>query len=44
MSKKEKDVSNKHVWVKKSDNLCLVAHTALKVLACGIWIVLAPNI
>jgi hypothetical protein len=31
MAKKEKDVS-KHVWVKKSDNLCLVAHTTLKVL------------
>jgi len=37
MSKKEKDVSNKHVWVKKSDNLCLVAHTALKVLDTCLW-------
>jgi len=35
MSKKEKDVS--HVWVKKSDNLCLVAHTALKVLDTCLW-------
>jgi hypothetical protein len=37
MSKKEKDISNKHVWVKKSDNLCLVAHTALKVLDTCLW-------
>jgi predicted mannosyl-3-phosphoglycerate phosphatase (HAD superfamily) len=35
MSKKEKDVS--HVWVKKSDNLCLVTHTALKVLDTCLW-------
>jgi hypothetical protein len=37
MSKKEKDVSNKHVWVKKSDNLCLVAPTALKFLDTCLW-------
>jgi len=36
MAKKEKDVS-KHAWVKKSDNLCLVAHTALKVLDTYLW-------
>jgi hypothetical protein len=37
MSKKEKNSSNKHVWVKESDNLCLVAHTALKVLDTCLW-------
>jgi hypothetical protein len=37
MSKKEKDVSNKHVLVKKSYNLCLVAHMALKVLDTCLW-------
>jgi hypothetical protein len=37
MAKKEKDVSNKHVWVKKSDNLCLVTYTALKVLDTCLW-------
>jgi len=37
MSKKEKNSSNKHVWIKKSDNLCLVAHTALKVLDTCLW-------
>jgi hypothetical protein len=37
MSKKEKNFSNKHVWVKKSGNLCLVAHTALKVLDTCLW-------
>jgi len=36
MAKREKDIS-KHVWVKKSDNLCLVAHTALKVLDTCLW-------
>jgi hypothetical protein len=37
MSKKEKNFSNKHVWVKKSDNLCIVAHIALKVLDTCLW-------
>jgi len=37
MSKKEKNSSNKHVWIKKCDNLCLVAHTALKVLDTCLW-------
>jgi hypothetical protein len=37
MSKKEKNSSNKYVWIKKSDNLCLVAHTALKVLDTCLW-------
>jgi hypothetical protein len=37
MSKKEKNLWNKHVRVKKSDNLCLVAHTALKVLDTCLW-------
>jgi len=37
MAKKEKNVSNKHVWVKKSDNLCLVAPTALKFLDTCLW-------
>jgi hypothetical protein len=37
MSKKEKNSSNKHVWIKKSDNLCLVAHTTLKVLDTCLW-------
>jgi hypothetical protein len=36
-SKKENNSSNKHVWIKKSDNLCLVAHTALKVLDTCLW-------
>jgi hypothetical protein len=46
MAKKEKDVS-KYMWVKKSDNLCLVANTTLKVLDTCLWYldrVLAPNI
>jgi hypothetical protein len=29
---KKKNTSNKQVWIKKDDNLCLVAHTALKIL------------
>jgi len=37
MSKKEKNSTNKHVWVRKSDNLFLVAHTALKVLDTCLW-------
>jgi hypothetical protein len=37
MSNKEKDVAHKHVWVKKNDNLCLVTHTALKVLDTYLW-------
>jgi hypothetical protein len=27
----------KHVWVKKEDNLCLVSHTALKILDTCLW-------
>jgi hypothetical protein len=37
MSKKGKNTSNKQVWIKKSDNLCLVADTALKVLDTCLW-------
>jgi hypothetical protein len=37
MSKEKKDVSHKHVWIEKSDNLCLVTHTALKVLDTCLW-------
>jgi hypothetical protein len=29
---KSKNTTNKQVWIKKEDNLCLVAHTALKIL------------
>jgi hypothetical protein len=36
MSKKGK-ITSKQVWIKKSDNLCLVAHTALKVLDTCLW-------
>jgi hypothetical protein len=35
MSKKEKNFSNKHVWIKKSDNLYLVAHTAYLLVVFG---------
>jgi hypothetical protein len=40
-----KKKTSKQVWVKKEDNLCQVAHTALKflILVCGIWIVAALN-
>jgi hypothetical protein len=46
MINKRKNTTNKQVWIKKEDNLCLVAHTALKylILVCGIWIVDALNI
>jgi hypothetical protein len=46
MLNKRKNTTNKQVWIKKEDNLCLVAHTALKylILVCGIWIVDALNI
>jgi hypothetical protein len=37
MSKMGKNTTNKQVWIKKSDNLCLVAHTALKVLDTCLW-------
>jgi hypothetical protein len=37
MSKKGKNTSNKQVWIKKNENLCLVAHTALKVLDTCLW-------
>jgi hypothetical protein len=37
ISKMEKNSSNKHVWIKKSDNLCLVAHIALRVLDTCLW-------
>jgi hypothetical protein len=29
--------TSKQVWVKKEDNLCLVAHTALKILDTCLW-------
>jgi hypothetical protein len=29
--------ASKQVWVKKEDNLCLVAHTALKILDTCLW-------
>jgi hypothetical protein len=29
---KRKNATNKQVWIKTEDNLCLVAHTALKIL------------
>jgi hypothetical protein len=34
---KRKKYVSKHVWAKKSDNLCLVAHTALKLLDTCLW-------
>jgi len=36
MSNKE-NPKEKHVWVKKEDNLCLVAHTTLSVLDTCLW-------
>jgi hypothetical protein len=32
MLNKRKNTINKQVWIKKEDNMCLVAHTALKIL------------
>jgi len=32
-----KNTTNKQVWIKKEDNLCLVAHTALKILDTCLW-------
>jgi hypothetical protein len=32
-----KKKASKQVWVKKQDNLCLVAHTALKILDTCLW-------
>jgi len=32
-----KKKASKQVWVKKEDNLCLVAHTALKILDTCLW-------
>jgi hypothetical protein len=34
---KKKNTTNKQVWIKKEDNLCLVAHTALKILDTCLW-------
>jgi len=34
---KRKNTTNKQVWIKKEDNLCLVAHTALKILDTYLW-------
>lgn len=44
--RKKKNAKDKQVWVKKEDNLCLVAHTILKVLdtCLSCWIVNALNI
>lgn len=36
LTNKKKNTS-KQVWVKKEDNLCLVAHTALKILDTCLW-------
>jgi hypothetical protein len=33
----KKNISNKQVWIKESNNLCFVAHTALKVLGTRLW-------
>jgi hypothetical protein len=33
----KKNISNKRVWIKESDNLCFVSHTALKVLDAWLW-------
>jgi hypothetical protein len=37
MSSKRKNATNKQVWIKKEDNLCLVAHIALKILDTCLW-------
>jgi hypothetical protein len=34
----DKKKTSKQVWVKKEDNLCLVAHTALKILDTCLWL------
>jgi len=34
---KRKNVTNKQVWIEKEANLCLVAHTALKILDTCLW-------
>jgi chorismate-pyruvate lyase len=34
---KKKNTTNKQVWIKKEDNLCLVAHTTLKILGTCLW-------
>jgi hypothetical protein len=46
MLNKKKNTINKQVWIKKEDNLCLVAHITLKflILACSIWTTDALNI
>jgi ribosomal protein L32 len=33
----KKNTSNKQVWITKEDNLCLVAHIALKILDTCLW-------
>jgi len=37
MCSKRKNTNNKKLWVKKEDNLCLVAHTELKILDIYLW-------
>jgi hypothetical protein len=37
MLNKRKNTLNKPVWIKKEDSLCLVAHTALKILDTCLW-------
>jgi hypothetical protein len=34
---KKKNTTNKLVWIKKRDNLCLVTHIALKILDTCLW-------
>jgi hypothetical protein len=36
MFNKRKNTTNKQVWIKK-ENMCLVAHTALKILDTCLW-------
>jgi hypothetical protein len=33
----KKNISNKQVWIKESENLCFVAHTTLKILDTCLW-------
>jgi hypothetical protein len=33
----KRNISNKRVWIKESDNLCFVPHTVLKVLNTYFW-------
>lgn len=33
----KKNISNKQVWIKESDNLCFLAHIALKILDTCLW-------